>query len=45
MTYVAELETAPGKSTAPVKATIVDRATTAGRARLASTRAQHRVSP
>ncbi|MGJ9421476.1 polysaccharide biosynthesis tyrosine autokinase [Aeromicrobium sp. CF3.5] len=25
--YVAELETAPGKSTAPVKATIVDRAT------------------
>lgn len=26
--YVAELETAPGKSTAPVKATIVDRATT-----------------
>ncbi len=30
MTYVAELETAPGKSTAPVKATIVDRATTPG---------------
>ena len=28
--YVAELETAPGKSTAPVKATIVDRATTPG---------------
>ncbi len=30
VTYVAELETAPGKSTAPVKATIVDRATTPG---------------
>lgn len=30
VTYVAELETAPGKSTAPVKASIVDRATSPG---------------
>ena len=30
VTYVAELETPPGKSTAPVKASIVDRATVPG---------------